>query len=562
MGACMLFLRPCFFTTSRPIPPAVCAAYAHFFHTSHLSNAASLEAGPNPWTRNPKAKERLDELNRPMPTNLYPRIASKSRDMTCGAFNQEFKALKYTEQPVDTGKVSLQGRVNAIRVAGSKLVFLDLVQEGHHVQSLCNYRLLSEAGVTIDEFKRFCQTVRRGDVLSTEGIPHRTERGELSLLLHQLPCMLSPCLRQLPTELQDRETRVRNRHVDFLVNSRTTDVLRLRAEIIQYLRQYLLRSDYVEVQTPILAEGAGGAVARPFRTTATEFPERVISLRIAPELWLKRMVIGGFDRVFEIGPSFRNEGLDPNHNPEFTTCEFYRAYFGLEDLIGMTEDMFAGLARHVDDLVAKSFSSLEAASACIEAPFNRIDFIGGIESAINEQLPNLLLPDAEIKVTKLLRDRSIALPSSPTLPQLLDRLSATYLEPQCQTPTFIMHHPECLSPLAKCFTNPENSQRVAARAELFVNSQEIANMYEEENSPFEQRKKFLEQNSYRSGESNSTIDESYLEALEWGLPPTGGFGCGIDRLCMLMSGAQRIGDVLSFGSLRNVVALRRAVSVR
>ena len=255
-------------------------------------------------------------------------------------------------------------------------------------------------------------------------------------------------------------------------------------------------------------------------------------------------------------------GLDLIHNPEFTTCEFYRTYFGLEDLIGMTEDMFAGLADHVKLLVARSFPSLKPASTTIEAPFKRIDFISGLETAIDQQLPNLLLPDANVRVAKILRDRSIAMPSAPTLPKMLDRLSATYLEPQCQTPTFIMHHPECLSPLAKSFLHPDNSQRIAARAELFVNSQELANMYEEENSPFEQRRKFLDQNSHRTGESSSIMDESYLEALEWGLPPTGGFGCGIDRLCMLMSGAQRIGDVLSFGSLRNVVSLRRAVATR
>ncbi|MCJ1286787.1 hypothetical protein MMC26_006133 [Xylographa opegraphella] len=482
--------------------------------------------------------------------------------MTCGAFNQEFKALKYNQQRSDACEISLQGRVNAIRVAGSKLVFFDLVQDGQHVQSLCNYQVLSEAGVTIEEFKRFYQTIRRGDILSINGFPHRTQRGELSLLVRQLPCLLSPCLRRLPTHLQDRETRVRNRHVDFLVNNRTIDILRLRAKIIEYLRQYLLRSDYVEVQTPILAEGTGGAVARPFRTAATEFPDRVISLRIAPELWLKRMVIGGFDRVFEIGPSFRNEGLDLMHNPEFTTCEFYRTYFGLEDLIGMTENMFAGLANHVELVVAESFPSLNPALTCIKAPFKRIDFINGVETAINQQLPNLLLPDADVKVAKILRDRAIAMPSSLTLPQMLDRLSATYLEPQCQKPTFIVHHPECLSPLAKSFLHPKNSQRVAASAELFINSQEIANMYEEENSPFEQRRKFLEQNSHRTGESGFIIDESYLDALEWGLPPTGGFGCGIDRLCMLMSGAKRIGDVLSFGSLRNVVSLNRAIGVK
>ena len=392
--------------------------------------------------------------------------------------------------------------------------------------------------------------------------------------------MLSPCLRRLPTELQDRETRIKNRHVDFLVNSRTGDVLRLRAEVIQYIRQYLLAHDYVEVQTPILAEGAGGAVARPFQTAATEFPERDISLRIAPELWLKRMVIGGFDRVFEIGPSFRNEGrriltvlgkftwllicsgLDPNHNPEFTTCEFYRAYFSLEDLIGMTENMLAALANHVNDLVSTSFPSLKAASTSFHPPFKRIDFIDGIEAAIHQQLPNFLLAGADVEIAKIFHDRSIALPSSPTLPHMLDRLATIYLEPQCEGPTFIVHHPECLSPLSKSFLHPKNHQRVAARAELFVNSQETANMYEEENSPFEQRRKFLEQNSCRTGESSSTIDEGYLEALEWGLPPTGGFGCGIDRLCMLMSGAERIGDVLSFGSLRNVVTLRRALTAK
>jgi len=144
--------------------------------------------------------------------------------------------------------------------------------------------------------------------LGITGIPHKTDRGELSLVLRELPSLLSPCLRRLPTDLHDRETRIRNRHVDFLLNPQTVDVLRLKAEIVQFLRQYLLDSSHTEVQTPILAEGAGGAVARSFETSATEFPDRNIKLRIAPELWLKRMVIGGFERVFEIGPSFRNEG--------------------------------------------------------------------------------------------------------------------------------------------------------------------------------------------------------------------------------------------------------------
>lgn len=186
--------------------------------------------------------------------------------------------------------------------------------------------------MTLDDFRKFYQTLRRGDILSKshytrpwqllgshacklgiKGNPHRTGRGELSLMLRDLPQLLSPCLRQLPTELQDRETRVRNRHVDLLVNPSIAHIIRLRAEIIRFMREFLSNDNYLEVQTPILAANAGGAVARSFETTATEFPDRRLSLRVAPELWLKRLVIGGFDRVFEIGPSFRNEGTKTNH---------------------------------------------------------------------------------------------------------------------------------------------------------------------------------------------------------------------------------------------------------
>ncbi|MCJ1245978.1 hypothetical protein MMC30_003182 [Trapelia coarctata] len=458
---------------------------------------------------------------------------------------------------MDSPMLTLIGRVNSIRVAGPKLIFFDLLQDGYCVQGLCNFRVLSEAGVTSSGFKRFHQILRRGDIISITGIPHKTVRGELSVVLRELPSLLSPCLRRLPTDLHDRETRIRNRHVDFLLNPQTVDVLRLKAEIVQFLRQYLLQCGHIEVQTPILAEGAGGAVARSFVTSATEFPDRKIRLRIAPELWLKRMVIGGFERVFEIGPSFRNEGLDLTHNPEFTTCEYYRTYTDIEELMRMTEDMLARLAKHANKLISSSLVSLKAPKIDFCHPFKRVDFIPGIEAAINRRLPNLLLPEAESMVAEIFQDLSLPLPATPTLPHLLDRLSTTYLEPQCQQPTFIVHQPECLSPLAKSFDHPVVNQRVSARAELFVNTQEVANMYEEENSPFEQRQKFIEQLSYRTESDEAGIDENYLEALEWGLPPTGGFGCGVERLCMLLSGVSRIGDVLSFGTLRNVVSLRR-----
>ncbi|MCJ1360412.1 MAG: hypothetical protein MMC33_010417 [Icmadophila ericetorum] len=399
--------------------------------------------------------------------------------------------------------------------------------------------------------------LRRGDIISLKGFPHRTRRGELSVVLSELPHILSPCLHPLPTELLNRETKIRHRYVDFLVNPRTAHILRLKAAVIEYLRSYLAADGQVEIQTPILADEAGGAVARPFQTSATEFPDRELSLRIAPELWLKRLVIGGFDRVFEIGPSFRNEGLDSTHNPEFTTCEFYRTYTDLEDLMNLTENLLLGIATHVAQASADLSFTLNRPAIKFADKFARLDFVSGIEAATNRSLPSFKSPDALGQVARYLQECSMQLPANPTLPRLLDHLSSQLLEPQCMQPTWITNYPECLSPLAKSIDHPTRNQRVSARAELFVNGQEIVNTYEEENSPFEQRRKFVEQLEYRADGNDKKIDEEYLAALEWGLPPTGGWGCGVDRLTMLMLGTERIGDVLSFGNLRNVVASRR-----
>ena len=223
--------------------------------------------------------------------------------------------------------------------------------------------------------------------------------------------------------------------------------------------------------------------------------------------------------------------------------------------MGLTEEMLSGLAKHVKQMVQKNHVNLNKPTIAFDSPYQRLDFIPAIEIAINRKLPNLTLPDAQHKISQILQDCSLQLPAAATLPQLLDRLSSAFLEPQCISPTFIVNHPECLSPLSKSFDHPANGQRVSARAELFVNGQEIINTYEEENSPFEQRRKFIQQLDYRMEADDNKIDESYLKALEWGLPPTGGWGCGVDRLCMLMLGVSRIGDVLSFGSLRNVATL-------
>lgn len=331
--------------------------------------------------------------------------------------------------------------------------------------------------------------------------------------------------------------------------------------MFQSIRNFLVEDDFLEVQTPILARSAGGAVARPFETFASEFPDKSLSLRIAPEIWLKRLIIGGMDRVFEIGPVFRNEGIDGTHNPEFYTCEFYKAFANLEDLMQMTEKMIARLVAHINDQVSSNLTSLTPLDpALFDSPFNRIEFIPAIESAISTKLPDLSSPNAQADLIALFTQLSLPLPASPTLPRLLDKLSSTYLEPLCTTPTFITHHPSILAPLAKSFTCPTTNQLISARAELFISSREIANMYEEENSPLEQKRKFIEQKQWIDtlGEERGEVDENYVEAMEWGLPPTGGWGMGLDRVVMLLAGRERIADVMSFGSLRNVVGLGRS----
>ena len=223
----------------------------------------------------------------------------------------------------------------------------------------------------------------------------------------------------------------------------------------------------------------------------------------------------------------------------------------------MTETMFSGLAESISVRTCRESRDLRGPEIDFRSPFKRLDFISTIEAAISRKLPELTSPEALSQLLRVFQELSIPLPANRTVPDLLDRLSASYLEPRCSDPTWIVNHPESLSPLSKSFDHPDTHQRVAARAELFVNCREIVNTYEEENSPFEQRRKFMEQLMYRREGDDMTIDEGYLEALEWGLPPTGGWGCGIDRLCMLMSGATRISDVLSFGHLRNVVASRK-----
>ncbi|KAI1501188.1 lysyl-tRNA synthetase-like protein [Biscogniauxia marginata] len=588
---CLRFLRPCFCESA----PANKAAYTRFFavyHTSgrghyscvdlkvsvpygrniHTSTARKSSSAPSDTSQNEPATSttrsvtvegRVQKL-KGYDALRYPRLSSRANRMTIPNFREKYRDEASTPA---SDEVVLEGRVMSIRRVGSKLVFLHVLGGYQKVQIMVDLGGLFSPQPTVQEFKDALHPFRRGDIISVVGKAIRTRAGELSLSATELPKILSPGLAPLPEKLINEETIVLNRHVDLLVNRRTSDVLRLRSHIIKSFRDFFHEKDFLEVQTPILADKAGGATARPFLTSATEFLHKELALRIAPELWLKRLVVGGNDKVFEIGPAFRNEGLDTTHNPEFTMCEFYSAYTNLSGLISITEHLITRLVQSVDSIIQTQLQSLQRPKATLlEGQWKQVEFVPALEEILGFRFPDLSEPDALSKLTNLLHEQDkFKVTPGLALNRLLDQLAVTYLEPfSLERPLFITHQPACMSPLSKSFTCPKTGQLVSARAELFIEGREIANMYEEENDPFEQRRKFELQLKARDNGSTideelpAEIDESYIHALEHGLPPTGGWGCGIDRLAMLLSGVPRISDTLSFGSLRNVVSLSQA----
>jgi lysyl-tRNA synthetase, class II len=531
----------------------------------------------------PFKKQRQDEFQtdkeseEPLFPDPYPRLKQREAERKSVVdFLRDFHEKTPDEQ------VTLMGRVRRKRILGSKLIFVDIVNEFKRVQVV-----LSKAKMGTEKdrakFKLFRQMIQVGDHISVTGYGQRTDAGEPSVFATELPQLMSPAMEQIPEKLIDPKTKMQERHVDMLVNREVVDVLRLRAEITKYLRDHLHSKRFLEFQTPILADNAGGAVARPFVTRATGFGSRDLALRIAPELWLKRLVVGGVDKVFEIGPSFRNEGIDATHNPEFTMCEFYSAYSNLSDLLKETEDLICGMADHSHKLISDELTSLPPIDLSrFQRPFKQLEFVPALEEAMGMRLPNLSNENALPELIAGIKLAGIQIPGEwpDSLPKLLDRLAAIYLEPESfREPVFIIHHPACMSPLSKSFLCSKTYQLVSARAELFCGGRELANMYEEENNPQEQDRKMRAHRSLvntgagevafetpegsvavegseddGSGES-APLDASFVKSLDYGLPPTGGWGCGVERLVMLFSGATRISDCLSFGTLKNVVGL-------
>ena len=441
-------------------------------------------------------------------------------------------------------QVKIAGRIVAQRKMG-KASFIHIQDISGKIQIYLNNDLLPEK--IYDEVAR---NLDLGDIIGCSGEIFITKSGELSIKADNLQ-ILSKNIRPLPNlkekegtlynAFDDKEIRYRHRHLDLIANPEVKDVFIKRAQIISSLRTYLDDNGFIEVETPVLQPIYGGASARPF-TTYHNSLDQSLYLRIADELYLKRLIIGGFEKVYEIAKNFRNEGMDRNHNPEYTSLEFYQAYADIYDMMDFTENLLKYVAEKTGGL-------------CFEYAGNNIDFN---QPFMKKSLFDLLKEYLDTDISKMdvndlhkfARSKSLLLPEVMNYGQVLDKLFGEFVEPNLIAPIFVTDYPKVISPLAK--ENRDGNIDIVERFELFIAGIEFANSFSELNDPIEQRDRLETQASLREDgdEEAQIVDENFLHAMEAGMPPTGGVGIGVDRLIMLLTKQISIKDVILFPALR------------
>ena len=473
--------------------------------------------------------------------DLYPHKYEFSHKNIDICNNREY----FLSDKSNTEIVSLAGRVVSLRTMG-KSTFLHMQDESGKIQVYLNRNNISD-----DLERMVCQNLDLGDIIGCRGEVFLTKTEELTIRAQNIT-LLAKNIRPLPNlkekdgeafnAFSDKESRYRYRHLDLIANPASKDIFRKRSNIINYLRSFLNSNDYLEVETPILQPLYGGATARPFKTFHNTL-DRDLFLRIADELYLKRLIIGGYDKVFEIAKDFRNEGVDRSHNPEFTMCEFYQAYSDVYDMMDMTEKLIKYIAQkmNIDKLI---FNSHEVD---FKNEFKQVSFIKELSKALGSDFLDLNKKD----LTKLATNIGVSVDESLSYGKIIDKLFGELVEPNLLDPTFVLDYPKLISPLAK--KKRGASVDVVERFELFIGGMEFANSFSELNDPLEQRSRLEEiiKSTSKIDEEIQVIDEDFIAAMESGMPPTGGVGIGVDRLVMLFTEQQSIRDVILFPILRS-----------
>jgi lysyl-tRNA synthetase, class II len=497
-------------------------------------------------------EHRLDSLRRIRGRGINPYPSSFHRSHTIK------EALGLFEQGDDSTPMSLAGRVKAKRKMG-KMTFLDIHDGSEKIQLSFRYDTASE------EKYEFLQEIDIGDIIGVQGKIFRTRTGEVTLEVADF-IMLCKSLRPLPEKwhgLVDAEKRYRQRYLDLISNEESRTIFIARSRIITAIREFLNEEGFMEVETPVLQPQPGGALARPFVTHHHALDEHLY-LRIALELHLKRLIIGGLDRVYEMGRAFRNEGISTKHNPEFTLLECYQAYSDYNDMMKLVEDMICHIGRKVLGATRITYGD---AVIDLSPPWRRLYLRQAIKDYCGIDFEDY--PDAASLVSRM-KDLRMEVDTSKDRGRLIDDLISTFVEPKLVQPTFLLDYPVEMSPLAK---RKDGNEHLVERFEGFVGGMEVANAFTELNDPIDQRERFRRQQLLGSvahitpehkadltraatelgGEIDSEIevaDEDFLEALEYGMPPTGGLGMGIDRLVMLLTGQQSVREVILFPQLK------------
>jgi lysyl-tRNA synthetase class 2 len=435
--------------------------------------------------------------------------------------------------------VSAAGRIMTKRIMG-KASFCNIRDLKGDIQIYVRRDEIGEEEYT--EFKKY----DIGDIIGVEGEVFKTHSGEISIKAKSI-VLLSKSLQVLPEKyhgLRDTDTRYRQRYVDLIVNPEVRDTFIKRSLIIREIRNYLDNKGFIEVETPVLVPNAGGAAARPF-TTHHNALDQDLYLRISLELYLKRLIVGGLERVYEIGRVFRNEGLSVKHNPEFTLLELYQAYTDYYGMMDLVEDLFRTVANKV---VGTSVVTYEGEEIDLSKPFERLTMIDAIKKYANIDF-NEIKDEASAKA--LAKEHNIEFEKRHKRGDIINLFFEEYVEKHLVQPTFIMDHPVEISPLAS--RKPDNPD-YTERFELFITRREFANAFSELNDPIDQRVRFEAQEALRAAgdeEANET-DEDFITALEYGMPPTGGIGIGIDRFVMLLTDSSAIRDVLLFPTMKTI----------